>query len=86
MSEIAEHIHIPEDLFDLYIRLLAIVKDESSDAYKQVNALTTLRASVVDVTGMLEQEIARRANVSNTTSTVGCGGQAETADVKRLKR
>lgn len=86
MSEIAEHIHIPEDLFDSYISLLAIVKDESSDAYKQMNALTTLRASVADVTGMLEQEIARRANVSNTTSTVGCGGQAETADVKRLKR
>lgn len=86
MSGIAEHIHIPEDLFDSYISLLAIVKDEASDAYKQVNALTTLRASVADVTGMLEQEIARRANVSNTTSTVGCGGQAETADVKRLKR
>ena len=59
-TEIAAHIPVPEDIFDLYIRLLAIVKDESSDAYKQVNALTTLRASVVDVTRMLEQEIAHR--------------------------
>ena len=61
MSGIAEHIPIPEGIFDSYIRLLAIVKNESSDAFQQVRALTTLRGSVADITGMLEQEIARRA-------------------------
>lgn len=64
-TEIAEHIPVPDDILDSYIRLLAIVKDEASDAFKQVNALTTLRASVVDVTRMLEQEIARRAVKGN---------------------